>query len=84
MGRFRHTEGLGQQVREAREAAGLTQSELAERAAMSQQQVSLIERAAVQPMIDTLQRLAVALRADWSYDGVRIVFARRRSGRAES
>lgn len=73
-----HTDGIGPQIREAREAAGWTQAELAERAGLSQQHVSLIEAAGRPELsVRTLMRLADALKADWTYDGRRIVFRRR-------
>jgi len=74
-----NTEGIGRQIRQAREAAGWTQAELAERAGLSQQHVSLIEAGGRPELsIRTLMRLADALQADWCYDGDRIVFRRRK------
>jgi len=74
-----HTEGIGRQIRECREAAGLSQAELAERAGLSQPHVSLIEADGRPELsIRTLMRLADALNADWCYDGRRIVFRRRK------
>lgn len=65
---------IGSQIRELREAAGLTQGELAELAELSQQHVSGLERDLLCPTIDTLCRLADALKADWGYDGQQIIF----------
>ena len=47
-------------LREARRAAGLSQTELARRAAVPKQLVNRIERAAAVPRIDTLARLLAA------------------------
>lgn len=69
---------LGGQIRAARDAAELTQAEVAELATTDQAQVSLVERDQVRPTVELLCRLADALRASWCYDGERIVFARRK------
>jgi transcriptional regulator with XRE-family HTH domain len=49
------------QIREAREAAGLTQAELAEKANTTQGTISRIENGEIVPRLDTLQRIADAL-----------------------
>jgi transcriptional regulator with XRE-family HTH domain len=49
------------QIREAREAAGLTQLELAEKAHLTQATISRIEAGTIVPRLDTLQRIADAL-----------------------
>jgi transcriptional regulator with XRE-family HTH domain len=49
-------------LRERRAAAGLTQSELAERAELSTNYVNRLEAAGAAPGIDTLERLADALK----------------------
>ena len=68
---------LGDQIRRARVAAGLTQVQLAERLGVAQPNVSAIERGD-RPTIQTLIRLADVLGADFSYDGRRVTFARRK------
>lgn len=52
---------LGEQVRLAREGAGLTQEALAERVDVSAQYVSDLERGVVGVSIPTLKRLSVVL-----------------------
>ena len=47
-------------LREAREATGMSQRELAKRLVVSQQRVALLERDA-NPSVDTLERVAKAL-----------------------
>ena len=47
-------------LREAREATGMSQRELAKRLGVSQQRVALLERDA-NPSVDTLERVAKAL-----------------------
>lgn len=71
------TDALGRQLREAREAAGLTQAELAERTAIPQSHLSKIEHGKHAVTIDVLCRLADALEADWGYDGQAVWFSRR-------
>ena len=48
-------------MRAAREASGLTQTELARRAGVSHQAIGFIERDACNPRLDTLELLADAL-----------------------
>jgi transcriptional regulator with XRE-family HTH domain len=79
MATISNTAGLGQQIREAREAAQMSQGELASAANLDQPHVSRIEHELTQPDVSTICRLADALAADWSYDGRRIVFRRRRA-----
>lgn len=52
---------VGEQVREAREGAGLTQRELAARMATSQAAVARLEAGGVASTLTTLQRVATAL-----------------------
>ena len=51
----------GQRVKEAREAAGLTQAELADRSGIPQSHISRIENAVHSPSRKTLERIAEAL-----------------------
>jgi len=53
---------FGDLVRHHRQAAGLTQQELAERAGLSVHGIQKLERGATRPYRDTAQRLIVALR----------------------
>lgn len=52
---------VGEQVRDAREAAGLTQRSLAERMGTSQAAIARLEAGAVGSTLTTLQRVASAL-----------------------
>lgn len=56
---------LGDEIRKARVAAGLTQEELAFRARVSRNYVSLLELGEKSPTVDTLMRVcgAMAVRA---------------------
>ena len=49
---------LGQQLREARQAAGLTQADLAEKIGTAQSFISAIERGVKRPTVDTMAALA--------------------------
>ena len=49
------------QIRQARDAAKLTQGDLAQRAGVSQQQIAKLERPGVNPSLATLQKVADAL-----------------------
>ena len=71
---------LGDQIRSARRAAGLTQTELARRAGLFQPHVAALESGAT-PALNTLRRLADALGATWGYDGKRIYFRGPTTGR---
>lgn len=53
--------GVGKKVREAREARGWTQTELANRAGMKQHAISRFEAGDSVPTLQTLDRIAVAL-----------------------
>ena len=55
------TTGFGRRLKELREAAGLTQTELGERAGMVYQAVAKLERGSVEPTWPTVLRLADAL-----------------------
>ena len=52
---------VGEQIRDAREAAGLTQRELAARMGTSQAAVARLEAGGVGPTLTTLQKVATAL-----------------------
>jgi transcriptional regulator with XRE-family HTH domain len=52
---------IGPKIRELRQAAGLTQEDLAHEASISTSTLSRIERGAFQPRLDTLGKLAQAL-----------------------
>jgi transcriptional regulator with XRE-family HTH domain len=52
---------LGQELRKAREAAGLTQEELSFRAGVDRSYISLLEHDRKSPTVDTLLRLCNAL-----------------------
>jgi len=54
---------LGEQLRKARNKAGLTQEELAFRAGVSLQYVSLLELGEKSPTVDTLIKLCKAMGA---------------------
>jgi transcriptional regulator with XRE-family HTH domain len=53
---------LGTRLRELREASGTSQEELADRAGLHRTHISLIERGQRSVRIETLDRLATALR----------------------
>ncbi|MGY1714220.1 helix-turn-helix transcriptional regulator [Geodermatophilus sp. SYSU D01106] len=55
---------LGRQIRQLREAAGLTQAELAERTGTSQSAVAHLESGRRIPTLTTLQKFAHALGRD--------------------
>lgn len=59
---------LGKKVREAREARGWTQAELAERAGMKQHAISRFEAGDVVPTLTTLDRIAAALESHLTID----------------
>ena len=52
---------LAEQVRELREADGMSQSELARRIGSTQPAVARVEAGGVAPTIETLERIAAAL-----------------------
>ena len=52
---------LSEQVREARERAGITQAELAARIGSTQPAIARLEAGGVTPNLDTLRRIASAL-----------------------
>lgn len=71
------TERLGREVRNARRAAGLTQSQLANRASLSQAQISRIERGICAPDLRAMARIAngaghtLSVRL-YPFDGIRL------------
>jgi transcriptional regulator with XRE-family HTH domain len=52
---------LGQELRKAREAAGLTQEEVATRAKITREYVSHLEREEYTPTVDVLLRVCAAM-----------------------
>jgi transcriptional regulator with XRE-family HTH domain len=52
---------VGDQLREARHAAGLTQEELAFRSRLSRNYISLLELGSKSPTIETLDRICASL-----------------------
>lgn len=59
---------VGEQVREAREAAGLSQRELARRMGTSQAAVDRLEAGGVGATLTTLERVASALNLEISFE----------------
>ena len=57
---------FAEQLRRIRERVGLSPSTLAQRAGLSKQGLSRLELGERQPFWDTVQRLALALRADFA------------------
>lgn len=55
---------LGERVRERRQKRGLTQEELAHRAGLHRTYMTHVETGRVNPALDTLARLALALECD--------------------
>jgi len=62
--RSRRAYALGEQVRELRQASGLSQAALAGRAGTSQQAIARIENGGVMPTIDSLEHIGAALGVD--------------------
>ncbi|MFA9479352.1 helix-turn-helix domain-containing protein [Phycisphaerales bacterium AB-hyl4] len=54
---------LGEELKHARLAAGLTQEQLAAKAKLTREYVSLLERGQKSPTVDTLLRLCKAMNA---------------------
>lgn len=52
---------LGNQIREAREAAGMTQQELAEKTGTARSNISRLEAGRQSPSYETLSKIAQAL-----------------------
>ena len=68
---YRHAQeslALGIRVRTERERRGITQSQLAERMGTSQPSVARLEAGGVTPSLDTLHRVADALRLELVVD----------------
>lgn len=59
---------LGRRLRELREAAGVTQVELARRVGTGQSTIARIEAGGGTPKLDTLERIATALGAELIVD----------------
>jgi ribosome-binding protein aMBF1 (putative translation factor) len=59
--RARRAFELGEQIRNLREARGMTQEILAEKAETSQSAVARLEAGGVEPKLDTLERIGAAL-----------------------
>lgn len=64
----RDSKQLGNLIRGARKAIGLSQAELANRAGLRQETISLIETGSTSTRIDTLMRLMAALDLEISVD----------------
>ena len=62
MGGSRFTRQFGERVRELREDKGLSQEALADEARLHRTHISLIERGQRSVRLETVERLAVALR----------------------
>jgi transcriptional regulator with XRE-family HTH domain len=71
---------LGAELRKAREAAGLTQEQLAAKAHLSREYVSHLERDEYSPTLDVLLRLCAAMDA-WGWQVVQRVEEEIRGGR---
>ena len=69
-------QSLGPQIRAAREAAGLSQEQLADLMDADQGQVSRTERGNKMPTVLTLMRFADALDATFAISADEVVFAR--------
>lgn len=54
---------LGQELRKARQAAGMTQEEVAAKAKVTREYVSHLERGAYSPTVDVLMRVCAAVKA---------------------
>ncbi|MVM36532.1 helix-turn-helix domain-containing protein [Spirosoma sp. HMF3257] len=54
---------VGQQIREARKAKGLTQKELGEKLGVGESAVNKYETGKVNPSVDTLHKIAIVLGA---------------------
>jgi transcriptional regulator with XRE-family HTH domain len=61
-GRRPKKQAVGERIARLRELRGLTQAELATKAGMFRETLADIERGASQPKLETLMRLAAALR----------------------
>jgi transcriptional regulator with XRE-family HTH domain len=57
---------LGGRIRKLREAANLTQADLADKLGVTQAYIAMLESDAREPSLDVLRRLAKALKADVS------------------
>ncbi len=72
---------MGEELRQAREQAGLTQEELSFRAGLSRPYVSQLERNLKSPTVDTLFLICDALGVSASEVIGRVETARRKQGR---
>jgi transcriptional regulator with XRE-family HTH domain len=72
---------LGEQVREARNRAGLTQLQLAEMTSVKREHISNIELGKNSPAVKIITDIARALRTSFQLDGCRIEPDSRSSGR---
>lgn len=66
--RARRAFELGARVRQLREAAGLSQAELARRMGTSQSMIARLEAGGADPKLDTLERVSRALDVDLVVD----------------
>ena len=58
-------DSTGKKIKEAREKAGLTQSQLAEAVGTTSQNISQYERGLRKPKYETLLKIAKALNVEW-------------------
>ena len=62
-----NTKAIGQRIKQAREAKGLTQEQLAEKVALSASHISVIERGIKAPRLETLVDILNVLNVDANF-----------------
>ena len=62
-----NTKAIGQRIKQAREAKGLTQEQLAEKVALSASHISVIERGIKAPRLETLVDILNVLQVDANF-----------------